>query len=117
MLLNPTDKLMQRFSSKNIFSLLVLVILLASAHNSVAYQDLSTKIVTAYANDSGSLLIRTEVTHGSPGGWLLVGNANDINARMLYSNALIAKTTNRSCWIRINPQTTGYWTVEIISIS
>ena len=92
----------------------------ASVCNLFAFEDLTAKIKSAYANKDGSLLIQTEATHGSPDGWLKVGTNNSVTnpaAKAMYGTALLALTTGKTCWVRIVPTADGYWIVDRISIN
>ncbi len=92
----------------------------ASVYNLFAFEDLTTKIKAAYANEDGFLLVRIEAVNGSPDGWLKVGTNNSVNnpaAKAMYGTALIALTTGKTCWVRIVPTADGYWIVDRISIN
>ncbi|MCI5142575.1 MAG: hypothetical protein D3909_12820 [Candidatus Electrothrix sp. ATG1] len=99
--------------------LVVTLVLSFSPYTAHAHEDLTTKLTDAYANYNGKLLIKTDVSHGSPDGWLKVTNDNSVSnpaAKMMYATALIAVTTGKTCWVRIIPTEEGYWYADRIAL-
>ena len=99
--------------------LVVTFVLFLSPYIAHAHEDLTTKLTDAYANYKGELLIKTEVSHGSPAGWLKVTSDNYVSnpaAKMMYATALIAVTAGKTCWVRIIPTDEGYWIADRISL-
>lgn len=92
---------------------MVVVSTIASAED---YYDFGARITHVYANDTGVLLIRIDVPHDSPSGYLQIdGQLTDPTVKAIYANALLALSANKTCWIRVYPRA-GYWKVGIIQV-
>ncbi len=95
-------------------SLILYLALTAISLSAQAFeQDYSAKIISAYVNSGGLVLIKID----SNTSWLEVGQAGDPVVDVMYSTALAAKVSERTdVWVRWIPQSAGYPKVTIVSI-
>lgn len=108
---------------KKYIVLLVSCLLLFGSKLAAADDFWSTKIthVYSYADSdgvSGWSLIRISDLHNSPEGYLVLpGGLTSSIGRSMLAMALEAKNTQKDCWVRVTPTSTGFWKVNVIQIN
>lgn len=81
--------------------------------NADMHDKRDTKINEVYVNKDGLMMIKIEGVTG----YMTLGSAGDKAAEMMYSTALAAKISGQSnVWVRYWDATSGYATVDIVSI-
>ena len=106
---------MKKFTVAILVAVMVSVVFSAKAKADIF--EYNAKVSEVYVNDQGTILVKISVATATPEGFLIInGDLNNPTTKGLFTAALLAQVTQRTCWIRVVSNTTTYWSLAIISM-